>query len=291
MVAFFYFERSVFMCLERVKRNERLEGIFNRTAAKFDSIGPKYFSYLGKKLVEYANVNEGATLLDIACGKGASLFPAIHSVGENGEVIGIDFSQEMVKATQSLICAQGLCNAKIIQMDAEKLDFLSNSFDYVLCGLSTSFFSDSLKAIDEMYRVLNNGGRLGLSTWKKREKNGVLGKAYNQLFPQDQRMSVNNIIELPDFGSVDGIEKILKNVGFKNIEMLIEEKTFYYKDEEEWWQEQWTNASRGLFEHIESIGTNALNKFKEAVFIEIMQYKDAQGIRFDAEVIFSFGCK
>ncbi|MCM1988168.1 class I SAM-dependent methyltransferase [Oceanirhabdus seepicola] len=41
--------------------------------------------------------------------------------------------------TQALICEQDLCNAKLIQMDAEKLDFFDNSFDNVLCGLSTSF--------------------------------------------------------------------------------------------------------------------------------------------------------
>ncbi len=279
------------MSLEMVKRNERLEGVFNRVAANYESIGPKYFTYFGKKLVEYAKVNEGATLLDVACGKGASLFPAIHSVGENGQVIGIDFSQEMVKETQSLICAQDLCNAKLIQMDAEKLDFLDNSFDNVLCGLSTSFFSNSLIAIDEIYRVLKDEGRLGLSTWKKREKKGVLDKVYTKLFLQNQDRNLNNITGRLDFGSVDGIDKILKNAGFKNIEIFVEEKTFYYKDEEEWWQEQWTNASRGLFEHIESIGLDALIKFKEAAIIEIMEYKDAHGIRFDAEVLFSFGHK
>jgi len=57
MVGFFYFERRVYMNLENFKRNERLEGVFNRVAANFDSIGPKYFSYFGEKLVEYLRVN------------------------------------------------------------------------------------------------------------------------------------------------------------------------------------------------------------------------------------------
>jgi len=274
---------------EMFKRNERLEGVFNRVAASFDSIGPKYFSYLGRKLVEYSRVNEGTTLLDVACGKGASLFPAARSAGEKGKVIGIDFSKEMVKETGALICAQGLCNAKVLQMDAEKLDFPDNSFDYVLCGLSTAFFSNSLIAMNEMHRVLKNGGKLGLSTWKKKEKKGVLDKAYTKLFPQNQNSNLNNITVRPDFGSVDGVEKILKNIGLKNIEIIEVEKTFYYKDEEEWWQEQWTNASRGLFEYVESIG--AMGKFKREAFIELMEHKDVHGIRFDSEVIFSFGQK
>ncbi|WBW96430.1 class I SAM-dependent methyltransferase [Oceanirhabdus sp. W0125-5] len=279
------------MTLKTVKRNERLEGIFNRAAANYNCIGPKYFSYYGEKLVEYSKVHEGVVLLDVAFGRGASLFPAINSVGENGEVIGIDFSQEMVKETQALICEQGLRNARLIQMDAENLDFPDNSFDNVLCGLAIGFFTNSLGAVDEMYRVLKDGGRFGLSTWKKRDKKGILDKVYSELYPENESRNLNNIEVRPDFGSVEGIEKILKNAGFKNIEIFVEEKTFYYKDEEEWWQEQWTNASRGLFEYIESKGQDALNEFRYESFRAIKEYKDEHGIRFDGKVLLSFGTK
>lgn len=51
------------MGVENFKRNERLEEVFNRVAAIFDSIGPKYFSYFGEKLIENSRVNVGATLL------------------------------------------------------------------------------------------------------------------------------------------------------------------------------------------------------------------------------------
>lgn len=277
------------MSSEMFKRNDALEGVFNRVAVNFDSIGPQYFTYFGKRLVEHLRISEGATLLDVACGKGASLFPAAHVVGEKGQVIGIDFSKEMVKETAALICSQGLCNAKVLQMDAEKLDFVQASFDYVLCALSTSFFSNSLLALEEMYRVLKDEGKIGLSTWKKKEQKGVLEKAYTKLFPQNQNRKLNNISARPDFGATDGVEKILKDIGFKNIHIIVEEKTFYYKDEEEWWQEQWTNASRGLFERIESTGD--IDIFKKAAFIELKEFKDVHGIRFDSEVIFSFGQK
>lgn len=204
-------------------------------------------------------------------------------------MIGIDFSKGMVKETEVLISKQGLCNINVLQMDAERLEFPDNSFDYVLCGLSIAFFSNSLMAVDEMHRVLKDGGKLGLSTWKKKEKKGVLEKAYTKLFPENQNRNLNDTVGRPDFGSIDGVEKILRNIGLKNIEIIVEEKTFYYMDEEEWWQEQWTNAHRGLFEYVESIG--AIDKFKSAVFDELIKYKDAHGIRFDSEVIFSYGQK
>ncbi|KAB3527281.1 class I SAM-dependent methyltransferase [Alkaliphilus serpentinus] len=277
------------MSSEILKRNERLEGVFNRVAASFDTIGPNYFSYFGEKLVDYSEIREGSTLLDVAFGRGASLFPAAKCVLEKGQVVGIDFSKEMVKETAALIGKLGISNIEVLQMDAEKLDFPNNQFDYVISGLSTSFFSNPLMALEEMYRVLKDGGRFGISTWKKRDKRGALDRAYTKVFPQKQEDALRKIPTRPDFGSIDGVEKILQNIGLKNIEIIVEEKRFYYKDEEEWWQEQWTNATRGLFEHVEGMG--ALDEFKNAAFIELMENKDVNGIRFDAEVIFGFGEK
>lgn len=279
------------MNLETFKRNTRLEGVFNRAAPTYNTIGPNYFTYFGNKLVEYAKINEGRTLLDVACGKGASLLPAAHHIGNNGQVIGIDFSEQMLKETQSLIYSQGVINTKVMQMDAENLDFPENNFDYVLCGLSIAFFSNSLVSVGEMHRVLKDNGKLGLSTWKRRDKPGVLDKAYKTLFPQNPDPNLNNNMLRPDFSSIDGINNILKNAGFKNIEIFEENKTFYYKDEAEWWNEQWTTASRGLFERVESLGPDAIKKFKKVAFTELMKYKDDNGIRFDADILFSFGHK
>lgn len=62
--------------------------------------------------------------------------------------------------------------------------------------------------------------------WKKKEKKGVLDKVYTKLFPQNENRNLNNIIGRPDFGSVDGVEKILKNMVIKNIETIRRENFF-----------------------------------------------------------------
>lgn len=271
------------------KRNVKLEGVFDRVAETFDSIGPNYFSYFGQKLVEYAEIESGSNVLDVAFGRGASLFPAAESTCINGQVVGIDFSHEMVDQTSKFIKENGIHNIEVMQMDAENLSFKSETFDTVICGLSTAFFSDSLLAVDEMVRVLRFGGKLGISSWKKRENIGVIGRAYKKLFPETQTASSANPDLSPDFSTVDGITKILENAGLKDIEVKVEQKIFYYKDEAEWWQEQWTNASRGLFERLESLGV--IEEFKRLAFIEIQEHKDEHGIRFEPEVLFAFGCK
>ena len=51
-----------------------------------------------------------------------------------------------------------------MHMDAEKLEFPDNSFDFVFCGFALFFFPSILKAVSEFKRVLKPGGRLVVST-------------------------------------------------------------------------------------------------------------------------------
>ena len=65
-----------------IKKN--ITDLFNKVSTVFDSNGPRYFAYFGEKLVEFAGVKEGQKVLDVASGKGASLFVSAEKVGENG---------------------------------------------------------------------------------------------------------------------------------------------------------------------------------------------------------------
>jgi SAM-dependent methyltransferase len=50
-------------------------------------------------------------------------------------------------------------------MDAAQLDFPDASFDAVLCGFALWFFPQPARALQEWFRVLKPGGRIGLTTW------------------------------------------------------------------------------------------------------------------------------
>ena len=59
------------------KHKKAISGIFNKGAQNYGSIGPNTFGYFGNKIVEHAELKKDDHVLDIACGRGASLFPAI----------------------------------------------------------------------------------------------------------------------------------------------------------------------------------------------------------------------
>ena len=52
--------------------------------------GIDYWQYLGLQLVQQAGIFPGATMLDVGCGTGSSLFPAARMAGGHGRAIGID---------------------------------------------------------------------------------------------------------------------------------------------------------------------------------------------------------
>lgn len=274
-------------------RNEKLKNIFNLVAENFESVGPNYFTYFGHQLVNQTEIIEGKKVLDVACGRGASLFRALEKVSENGHVVGTDFSNEMIKGVEKRMKKENISNLKVLQMDAENLDFPSSHFDYVFCGLSVHFFSKPLLAIDEMYKVLKANGKIGISSWsikKDIRKKGVYERAYHRVFPTRINEKHSSSNDRPDFSSKDGLTTILSNAGFISIDIQEESKVFFYKDKDEWWNEQSNNATRGFFERIKATNPELFHDFKTAAYEEVEETEDGR-VKFEAKVLYSYGVK
>ena len=131
------------MSLDSQNKKDTLRGVFTRSASSYERI--RYFPVFGEWLVEVAQIPEGAKILDVACGRGAVLFPAAERVGASGHVIGIDLADGMARETGLEIERRELNQAESRQMDAEHLTFPDSSFDFVLCGFSLQFFPASCR--------------------------------------------------------------------------------------------------------------------------------------------------
>src|SRR5262245_60557818 len=151
------------MALDPQTKKETLQGVFTRSASSYDHI--RYFPIFGQWLVDTAQIPAGSVVLDVACGRGAVLFPAAQRVGANGKVIGIDLADGMARETQMEIQRRGLAQAEARQMDAENLDFSDSFFDFVLCGFSLQFFPHLDRALKEFRRVLKPNATVAVTTW------------------------------------------------------------------------------------------------------------------------------
>ena len=98
---------------------------------------------------------KGKKVLDLGCGFGET---AVYWAREGADVEGIDISPGMVAIAQKLVQNYAVTkNCHIQQMAAERLDFPSNSFDYIF-GDGILHHVDFMHTLKEVKRVLKDGG-------------------------------------------------------------------------------------------------------------------------------------
>jgi ubiquinone/menaquinone biosynthesis C-methylase UbiE len=246
-------------------------GVFSRAAATYDRIGPQIFAHFGERLVQRAQLAPGDTVLDVAAGRGAVMFPAARRVGPKGRVIGIDLSAAMVSETTADIRNANLPQIELQQMDAEHLDFPDAAFDAVLCGFALWFFPHPEQALHEFLRVLKPGGRVLLTTWAEdcpfiswclRELSACLPA---QPPPRQQRT----------FDTPARPEAPLREAGFAGIETSVDEADFIYLDEEEWWLMLWAG---GIRSRLETLAEPVLERVKTEMLERVQMLKQPDGI-------------
>lgn len=249
-------------------------GLFNRAAPTYDRVGPRFFSYFGDRLVELAEVSDGASVLDVGCGRGEILFPSSEKVGPLGKVVGIDVAEEMLQLTTGEIESRHLTNAHVRYMNAEALTFSDTCFDFVFWGFALYEFYDPVQALKESFRVLKPGGVFGASAWGKKldaSWNGVrsVWRAYRSQRKPEPPGGVSGQWDS------NGIKAFLQNAGFLNIQIIEEEKEFYFKDEKEWWTTEWSHGNRSLYERLEPA---VLEQHQRELLEAVAQLKQAEGI-------------
>ena len=129
------------------------------------------FGPITEALIEGAEIIEGDTVLDVACGAGEPSLTIADRVGPGGSVNCTDPIPEMVAATQSEAQRRGLTNVAFRQCMADSLPFESASFDAVVCRLGVMFFPDPLAGLREMVRVTKHDSVIALAVWAKSELN------------------------------------------------------------------------------------------------------------------------
>jgi ubiquinone/menaquinone biosynthesis C-methylase UbiE len=230
----------------------RISGIFDRAASTYGQVGPGYFAYFGERLVERAELQPGMRVLDVACGRGAVLFPAAHHVGETGYVTGIDLSDGMVQATSAEIAELRIRNASALVMDAERLSFPDAEFDALTCAFAIFFMAES-DALGEFRRVLRPGGRVAVSTWEPASESSAERARwswYDDLLkrylpaPPETAASANSA----SMQTEDQLSDRVRQAGFRDVEVQMDAATFTYASPEEWWQVRWSVYLRGALE-------------------------------------------
>lgn len=221
--------------------------LFDRAAASYDQVGHTLFGQAGAALVAAAALRPGECVLDVGCGRGASLFPAVEAVGASGSVTGIDLAAAMVEATRADIARRGIANASVAVGDAESPPFRPHSFDAVLAGFVLFFLPHPAAALGSFAGLLRPGGRLALSTFADPSDQEIAfaqtcGEAVAPYLPSPP-MS-DNRPPLQRFRTAESVTRPLQALGF--VDVRSDRRDF--DSPVQCWHWLWSGGLRGLVE-------------------------------------------
>jgi ubiquinone/menaquinone biosynthesis C-methylase UbiE len=174
----------------------------------FDQLAPTWDQELTTReklkslsnIVKELGIKPGYYVLDIGSGTGILLSFLIAELGDEGKIVALDFSAEM------------LCQAKakkfepivdFAQADVFAIPLADNSVDLAMCNSAFPHFDDKARALEEIARVLRNNGRLVICHTMSR-------KMINQLHQSIGGAVANDL--LPDEFQ---LKRLIKQAGLK----------------------------------------------------------------------------
>jgi SAM-dependent methyltransferase len=112
---------------------------------------------------EEAFIKPGETVLDLGSGAGNDVFIASKLVTEQGRVVGLDMTAEMVKRATANAIRLGRTNVEFVHGDIEDMPLPDATFDLVVSNCVLNLVPDKAAAFAEIRRVLKPGGRFAIS--------------------------------------------------------------------------------------------------------------------------------
>jgi ubiquinone/menaquinone biosynthesis C-methylase UbiE len=112
---------------------------------------------------QYAGIKEGDVVLDLGSGAGIDAFVARRIVGEQGRVIGVDMTPEMVALARQNAAKLGYGNVEFRLGEIEHLPVETGTVDVVVSNCVLNLVPNKARAFAEILRVLRPAGRFCVS--------------------------------------------------------------------------------------------------------------------------------
>jgi len=118
-----------------------------------------------KKAIESLHLEAGDTVVDIGCGTGANFPMLLEIVGQNGKIIGVDFTDAMLAKARGRIETKGWRNVELVQSDAALYRF-PDKVDGIISTFAIIYVPEFDDIIRNGSRSLVAGGRLVVLDFK-----------------------------------------------------------------------------------------------------------------------------
>ena len=104
-----------------------------------------------------AGITVGSRVLDIGAGPGFATIDLAEIVGQAGQVVALERSNNFVNATKKAVRARSLTNVKIHELDLMTDNFPEDEFDFSWCRWVLSFVSDPALLVQKLGNAMRKG--------------------------------------------------------------------------------------------------------------------------------------
>jgi len=160
---------------------------YDKISKIYDLFTALFYNRARKNLLKKLDIKKDDRILIIACGTGQNFKLIQEKMGNNGEIIALDYSKGMLKIAQKKINQNNWKNIKLLNIDAKDLsrEYLENKkikpdFDILIGELAFSVIPEWKSIMKTGGSLLKENGKIGLLDWY-RKKNDWLTKIVDYL--------------------------------------------------------------------------------------------------------------
>ena len=117
-----------------------------------------------QQIIDLIDLKSHYVVIDLGCGSGYFSIPLSRRVNS---VFGIDFQKEMLNYLKQKIEKNKIENIELLLSKADKVPLIKNCSNIILTVNTLHEFEDRNKVILEIYRLIDNNGRLVIIDFKK----------------------------------------------------------------------------------------------------------------------------
>jgi arsenite methyltransferase len=110
-----------------------------------------------------ADLNEGEVVLDLGSGGGIDVLLSAQRVGSSGKAYGLDMTDEMLALARRNQKEAGVDNVEFLKGYIEAVPLPAETVDVVISNCVINLSEDKPAVFREMFRILKNGGRVGVT--------------------------------------------------------------------------------------------------------------------------------
>ena len=257
---------------------------YNAAADVYDDPANSFWERFGRRTIERLHLSQGARVLDVCCGSGASALPAAEMVGPSGSVLGVDLAERLLANARAKAKRRALHNVRFWVGDLLELGIPDEQFDAVVCVFGIFFVPDMPLAVRLLWERVRVGGKLAITTWGPRFFEPATNAFWDSI--REERPDLYKGFNPWDRICAPGaVRALFAEAGIANPDVTAESGWHPIASPEAWWAAVLGSGYRGTVEQLDATA-------RERVRAANLEYIRTAGIQsVEANVVYAVAAK